>query len=389
VALLLSLGILTTAAGSGRPRVEEERLVRLLELAREERWALIGVAWLNTLDWSALRAVAGRSGPLQLRYQLGMAYCGQAPVPLAGALRALLARVLGRLAPDTWYDFDALLGALWCLAPRILSGGRPMAGYPGWRFVERGRVQTPLNPESRDGWARSCGRVAVALLDGPLTWLGCVETVGLPPVGEVPPIGRDGPAGEPAGGRAGDERATGGVVRVLPPAAIFAGRPPRAVQEPDRVPLKIGSDMTVLVPAGSAQPSVHALLARAGDLLGATPEGLRYRLTADKVQQVFDGGLDGPALIDFLAEAGGGLPGEVRETLDRWWRGFSAVRLYDDLTLMELGDDALLPELLRTTNLGEHVLETYSPRLVAVDAAAVDEIVAALTRLGHAPRVVE
>jgi hypothetical protein len=59
------------------------------------------------------------------------------------------------------------------------------------------------------------------------------------------------------------------------------------------------------------------------------------------------------------------------------------------LALIELADDVLLQELLATSSLGDLVVATYSPRLVAVVADAVDGFIAELTRLGHAPRVVE
>jgi hypothetical protein len=65
------------------------------------------------------------------------------------------------------------------------------------------------------------------------------------------------------------------------------------------------------------------------------------------------------------------------------------VRLYDDLTLIELADDYLLPELLRVTSLPAAMIHTLSPRLIAVDPQAVDRLVAELTRAGHPPGVFE
>jgi len=59
------------------------------------------------------------------------------------------------------------------------------------------------------------------------------------------------------------------------------------------------------------------------------------------------------------------------------------------VTLIELGDDLLLRELLAASSLREAVLHTFSPRLVAIDSARVDELVEELTRLGYTPRMVD
>jgi hypothetical protein len=65
------------------------------------------------------------------------------------------------------------------------------------------------------------------------------------------------------------------------------------------------------------------------------------------------------------------------------------VRLYDELAVIELNDDLLLAELLAATSLDASLIHTFSPRLVAIDAAKADALVAELTRRGYAPRVVE
>ncbi|MDQ2741959.1 MAG: hypothetical protein M3Z66_06630, partial [Chloroflexota bacterium] len=95
-------------------------------------------------------------------------------------------------------------------------------------------------------------------------------------------------------------------------------------------------------------------------------------------------------LMALLGErAGGTLPEAVQAILERWWESYGAIRLYDEVTLVELGDDLLLRELLAASSLRDSVLHTFSPRLVAIDSARVDELVEELTRLGYTPRVVE
>jgi hypothetical protein len=79
----------------------------------------------------------------------------------------------------------------------------------------------------------------------------------------------------------------------------------------------------------------------------------------------------------------------MRNVLEGWWTGYGNVRLYDDLTLLDLGDDILLRELRATTSLEDAMVDTFTPRLVAVDGARVEALIAELRSLGHTPRVVE
>jgi hypothetical protein len=143
------------------------------------------------------------------------------------------------------------------------------------------------------------------------------------------------------------------------------------------------------VPPG-ADLAVHGLLSRAGEVVEASGRGLAYRLTAAGVRDAFDDGWTGPDLLAWLAErADGPLPAAARQTLEGWWAHYGTLRLYDEVTLIELGDDLLLRELQATTSLDRALLYTFSPRVIAVDPAAADGLVAELTRQGHTPRVVE
>ena len=74
--------------------------------------------------------------------------------------------------------------------------------------------------------------------------------------------------------------------------------------------------------------------------------------------------------------------------IDAWWKDYGNVRLYDDLTLIELGDDILLQELLATSSLRNVVVEVVTPRLVAIDPVAIRPLLGEMERLGYTPRVV-
>ena len=61
------------------------------------------------------------------------------------------------------------------------------------------------------------------------------------------------------------------------------------------------------------------------------------------------------------------------------------LNLYERVTVLELGDDIALRELLATTALRAHIVHEFSPRLVVVRDEAVEALLAELVKKGHTP----
>lgn len=171
-----------------------------------------------------------------------------------------------------------------------------------------------------------------------------------------------------------------------------------AAQEPreqDAVSLTLGIDLLsnspeILVPAGYPDFTIHELLRWIADLVEISPHGLRYRMTRQLAQEAFDAGVTSSNALSILADrAGGSVPAEVSSLLDAWWMSYGNIRLYDDLTLIELGDDILLHELLATSSLKSVLLDVITPRLVAVEPGGVQVLLAEMQRLGYTPTVME
>ena len=80
------------------------------------------------------------------------------------------------------------------------------------------------------------------------------------------------------------------------------------------------------------------------------------------------------------------LPAAVRALLARWQQAFGQAVLYEHVALIELADDLLLPELLRTTCLEAALLEQLAPRLLVVDPLYADTLFAELVAKGYTPR---
>ncbi|HEY2593594.1 MAG TPA: helicase-associated domain-containing protein, partial [Chloroflexota bacterium] len=176
--------------------------------------------------------------------------------------------------------------------------------------------------------------------------------------------------------------------RVRTSAGALVDRP---IPEPaaSTAAIDVSSDGSVRVPAGTTSADVHRVLADVGEFVGGSADGLRYRLSAERVQLAFDDGLTGPDLLNFLEDrASKPVPGRLRATIERWWARYNSVRLYDELSLVELSDEVLPEEILAAVPaVRQHLVYAISPRLLAVEPAAADTVVAELARLGYAPRV--
>jgi len=138
-------------------------------------------------------------------------------------------------------------------------------------------------------------------------------------------------------------------------------------------------------------PPCIACWPASGELVGGSAEGLRYMLTAERVQAAFDDELAGPELLRFLEERSSKrVPRRVRSKIERWWASYGSVRLYDELSLVELSQEILPAEVLAAVPaLRKHLVYAISARLLAVEPTAAEAVVAELVRLGYAPRIVE
>jgi hypothetical protein len=169
--------------------------------------------------------------------------------------------------------------------------------------------------------------------------------------------------------------------------SVIAGEPSR-----DEVvrPLHVGEDLTVTVPANCGDLAIHDFLLAVAEAGEATPEGVQYRFTPARACEAFAAGYDAEAILSFLDKASvGRVPQVSRDTLQDWWARYGSLHLYGNLTLVEFADDYTLPELVATSGLARRLIYRFSPRLIAVDPAAVDELLDELVRKGYTPKVVE
>lgn len=370
VQLLVSLGYVT---GTRRLELQADRWRSFLAEPPGDRLSRLCRAWLESASWSELALVAGTGGPFHFRGRIG-GYVDKAPLLIqhVARLRRLVARLLALLGHDMWYDTSSFSATIDGLAASALpdrpEGWSPETfGHLMWWLADRGSPRQPLALDQPMVRTRVHATLVSAMLHGPLNWLGLVD------------LGTEG--NEPE------------VFRVTPGAGVVLGRctPTGHLSPAWPGSLVVGDDASVTVRAGMPDGDVHTLLARVGQLVQGSAGGLRYRLTADRAQTAFDDGLSGPDVLRFLEErSSGSLPSNVRSTLERWWSDYGSVRLYDDLTLIELSADVLPAEILAAVPLlSQNLIYAFSPRVLAVEPVAADVLIEELVRLGYAPKVVD
>jgi hypothetical protein len=367
VRLMLALQI---AHAAPELAIRFDRLQAFLDMPPAVRMTRLVYAWLLVAGSSVSDLLSGPNGALELRWTPLFSMWDPPIQPAIASAVGLVARLVGRMTPCVQYNIDSFTGTVEKLtpfaAPALAQLRTTLPNIQAFTLSSRtGRgKQKRLAVGTPEGWSQFLGALVTAVLGGPLTWLGFAEVVAYP----------------------GQSQA----LRVRPEAAVLADRHVAADTSGSAGKLVIGDDLSVLVPPEASDLDILGLLSRAGTLIDASMNGLRYRLTSAGVQAVFDTGMTGPELTRLLSDrAGGALPKTAGKQLGRWWQHYGTIRLYDELTVLELSDDLLLAELLASTTLESAIVHTFSPRLIAIDSARAEDIIAELADRGHAPRIIE
>ena len=276
-------------------------------------------------------------------------------------MRRFAARLIGLLERDRWYTLQGFLeavGQLWAVLPFLPSQKGPL---PKWRLAQSGVAEA----SSKGAWAKTYGALFAALISGPLTWLGGLRLAfqeGQLVAFQVNSLGR----------------------------YLCGHYPQLAAHEGDMRPLAVADDLTVSIQLGRVDAQVHDFLGRFADLVEAESDVFRYRITPKQLNEAFEDGLTLAQIREFLERVGGAaLPDAARRRLEQWHDHYGTVRLYSNLTIIEFADDYALQELLNTTSLASAIIHQLSPRMIVIEADAVEGLMAEMTRKGYTPKLEE
>lgn len=363
--LMIELDILEPVSAAGAAlALDSQRLRSVLTLHGAARRRTLTSAWLalsGACDLRLLRDI------LDLHMDANQMNWYGHELPAETSLRLPLARMIGHLAtaPPRWYACSDLADLCGTIAPARLY--RTQHALNVWWFTPAGRPDVPLRLSAPEGRRAVYRAILGAVLRGPLRWLGMVDVAEAD--GEL-------------------------LFRPRPEAAILADREPESSgedagtisllveAEPDGTPI-----ISVFL---STDDDIALFVTGVSEPLPPSPQGVRYRVTGEALQRIFQTGITGSELLAWMERySSNGVPKSVRRRIEGVSESFGTVRLYDDVTLLELGDDVVLRELDVIVDMHESAIQVVSPRLLAVDPEQAPMLLAALTKAGYRPRVLE
>ena len=262
---------------------------------------------------------------------------------IPAVLQALRQDVAGALQETDEVTLDRL--AHLSLGTPEAFAGRMLARDPDLRSDLRGET---WEPDER------LSAAIVALIGGPLRWLGAVDV-------------------EPESG-----------LRLTPWGAHWLH--PRAPRPafPSPLPFTLDPPLTFTPPEGLPDLSALMTLAACAERL---PDG-RFRVTQESFVAALHRGHESPALLDRLDRvAHRPLTGEERRQMTTWDE-FADRMVIRRLTVLEVKDPAVLARLSAARRGRSHVVRTLGRRAAVVDAGRLPVLVRRLTKQeGTPPRV--
>lgn len=263
-----------------------------------------------------------------------------------------LSNLVTSLEAETWYSVEQLYKLIYHVQRDLLIPGSQQSW---WTWVIDGQSLDP-SQITFDLWMRTSGRVIEAWLTGPASWLLMVQVgyahgrpaafrrPGVLPAGEAEPPPPDS-------------------LRFMPDGVIGLTNDWRA------------SDLRRLLRLMSVEVARDA----ATTLL---------RLDTDAFRQSLRAGQDAAYVATIFADAGFPLPQEVQETLQTWQSRAGRYQLYDQMTVVEFGEDVLPEEIQAISQLSR--VEYYQPGprcLIFPDSQVAPALVEELRRRGYTPQV--
>lgn len=339
-----------------------------MSCSEPKQWAVLAQAYFGLITWSEIwehiRATPG----------LAIKRTGQAhyfkPIHLQTTLlnmRQVVLRVLACLPENEWIAFDVfcyLMRAVWPKVETIpLPGHYMMADV--WFFSQNGRLLDPTAPAS---WDLAQGGFIHQILTGPLHWLGladvCLDDKGIVAFRLHGLAGLYWDMAE---------------IPALPETAVSPTATP--------APTLTAEGHRLLVNPTTLSTPAHAFLGKICQLKETTPQQFVYQLDIHAVHTIFEAGITLPQLQDEWQTAlATPIPPSFADALTAWWQGYGQVRLYENASLIELGDDYALAEMKSITSLNKFLIAEISPRLVLIPESAVSVLTAELEKAGYTPK---
>lgn len=340
-----------------------DRLVAWLEGAPESQLAWLTEAWLGmglTL-WNELALIEARDAARAVRNLRAWQF---KPSAFSIAISNLRYQLLGWLrnlpAPDAagagWVAAEAALRRFYDAVPGSCV---PDLARTGWGWVD-GQGE-PLKPGSDAGWALAAWPLLRVMVQGPLTWLGLVETAG------------------------GKDKLDALRLSPLGAAMLHQGRLPSA--EPHQA--QWSPDGKLSLKLGRAAAAPMALLARWSRVERVNEDVVTWKLDEAAFFAALSQGAEPESLLIGLSAAEAEPPASVRVWVERVEGRWGRVNLYGGLALLTVDDPVTARELAARTPLERVAAFRVSDTCYLVPEAEIGALVEAMRAAGHTPRWVD
>ena len=376
---------LSIAAGLLQPGspVQAWREVReqFLRHNTAEQWAILCRAYFDMMTWSELWLALGERPHLQLKRTKAY-YSPSHPQELLyknlALFRQQVLQLLACLPDDRWVTLRAVTDNLAVIWPRFDGWAWSHTRYggnmrPSWFLAQNGRSLDTAN--NKADWNMAQGEFIKHLIQGPLHWLGLAD-LSLN-YGQLTAFRLHGLA---------DLYWDKTAAPTMPGAAI--SQPTDKLDEAQTAVSAITiTDTTITVDPTAISAKAHDYLDNIAILAEATTSRFVYRLYAPAAHQAFEAGQTLDQILEnwdkLLAIP---IPTAIQEQLTAWWQAYGQVRLYENVTVIEFGDDYALAEMKSATSLEKHLIAEISPRLILIPEQSIDILVAELEKAGYTPK---
>ena len=312
-----------------------------------------------------------------------------------GEARQLLVALIAQAPLNQWISFPAFARFIYRLNPTFLQKRQRLFPSPHWWLEQEGRV---LQPAHMNDWMRAEGHYLARLLRGPLHWWGISDLAlsdeghllafRLTPMAGLLLNGIEPPSTSDKRGidETSRNEARGASSRGFQVLAERAGERNDAASLLDV--LETGE---LLVSCTSAAWPLVELIEDFAETAGVRNEHLCYRLAPRSLAEALSRGQHPTALLQLLRHISENE--EQTDTplvrllaqLERWTASYGRIRLYTDVSLLEVADTLVMRELAATTSVEEQVVEAISPTRMILKKQGAERIVEDLKRRGQVP----
>ncbi|MEM7119329.1 MAG: helicase-associated domain-containing protein [Chloroflexota bacterium] len=339
-------------------------------------------------NWTELWLALANQPQLGVRRGRSYNYYGGRGDGVAAMLKKLkqfrrqVLRALACLPDGQWLSLQDVWDILHPIWPRFdqwawegTSGYVERNSNPSWFLARNGRLLD--TSENKANWNAAQGAFIHAVITGPLHWLGLADLTY--EYGALKAFRLRGLA---------DlwwDRVEALSLTKHPPIEIALEDELGAVRGDETAVSIDGLTITLKPTAVSAQ--AHSYLDGLAILEEANTDGFVYRVDVTAVHAAFE---EGETLDNLLANwekwMPTPMPKEIQKQLTTWWESYGQVHLYENVTVIEFGDDHALMEMKALTSLGQHLIAEISPRLVIIPEDAVEKLVAELEKADYTPK---